>query len=72
MPQHNLVVADFRFWIRTHMDKQAKIARMKWGNSKGRHPKFLERVFVEGAWFEEENAYNMRMKMATCIRKVAS
>jgi hypothetical protein len=33
---------------------------------------FRERVFVEGAWFEEENAYNMRMKMATCIRKVAS
>jgi hypothetical protein len=46
VPQHNLVVADFRFWIRTHMDKQAKIARMKWGNSKGRHPKFLEKEFL--------------------------
>jgi hypothetical protein len=28
------------------MDKQAKIARMKWGNSKGRHPKFLEKEFL--------------------------
>jgi hypothetical protein len=27
---------------------------------------------VEGAWFEEENANNMWVKMATCIRKVAS
>jgi hypothetical protein len=43
------------------------------GNSKGRHPKFFkERVFVEGAWSEEEDANNMWVKMATCIRKVAS
>ena len=46
VPQHNLVVADFRFRIRTHRDKQAKIARMKWGNSKGRHPKFLRKQFL--------------------------
>jgi hypothetical protein len=31
-----------------------------------------ERVFVEGSWSEEENANNMWVKMATCIRKVAS
>jgi hypothetical protein len=42
------------------------------GNSKGRHPKFLGKVFVEGAWSEEEDANNMWVKMATCIRKVAS
>jgi hypothetical protein len=40
------------------------------GNSKGRYPKFLKKVFVEGAWSEEAN--NMWVKMATCIRKVAS
>jgi hypothetical protein len=26
---------------------------------------------VEGAWFEEEDANNMWVKMTTCIRKVA-
>jgi hypothetical protein len=40
------------------------------GNSKGRYLKFLKKVFVEGAWSEEAN--NMWVKMATCIRKVAS
>jgi hypothetical protein len=42
------------------------------GNSKGRHPKFLGKVFVEDAWSEEENANNMWVKMATCIGKVVS
>jgi hypothetical protein len=42
------------------------------GNSKEGHPKFLSRVFVEGAWYEEEDANNMWVKMATCIKKVAS
>ena len=27
---------------------------------------------MEGAWYEEEDANNMWVKMATCIRKVAS
>jgi hypothetical protein len=27
VPQHNLVVANFHFWISTHRVKQAKIAR---------------------------------------------
>jgi hypothetical protein len=31
---------------------------------------FRERVFVEGAWFEEDA--NIMWVMATCIRKVAS
>ena len=73
VPQHNLVVADFRFRISTHRVKQAKIARTKWWKHKGDTSKvFRERVFVEGAWSEEEDANNMWVKMATCIRKVAS
>jgi hypothetical protein len=35
VPQHNLVVADFHFWIHNHRDKQAKIARTKWWKLKG-------------------------------------
>jgi hypothetical protein len=62
--QHNLVV-DFCFRTRTHRDKQAKIARTKWLKLKGETSKvFRERVFVEGAWSEEENANNMWVKMA--------
>jgi hypothetical protein len=30
VPQHKLVVADFRFRVRVHRDKRAKIARTKW------------------------------------------
>jgi hypothetical protein len=47
VPQHNLVVVDFRFWISTHRDKQAKIARKKWWKLKGEsYEVFRERVFV--------------------------
>ena len=57
----------------THRVKQAKIARTKWWKLKGETSEvFRERVFVEGAWSEEEDANNMWVKMATCIRKVAS
>jgi hypothetical protein len=73
VPQHNLVVAGFHFRIRTHRDKQAKITRTKWWTLKGKTSEvFRERVFVEGAWSEEEDANNMWVKMVTCIRKVAS
>jgi hypothetical protein len=73
VPQHKLVVADFRFWIRTHRDNQAKFARTKWWKLKRETSEVLkERVIVEGAWSEEEDANNMWVKMATCIRKVAS
>jgi hypothetical protein len=72
VPQHNLVVANFRFRISTHRVKQVKIARTKWWELKGERSKvFRERVFVEGAW-SEEDANIMWVKMATCIRKVAS
>ncbi|PWZ22060.1 Craniofacial development protein 2 [Zea mays] len=73
VPQHNLVLADFRFRIHTHRDQQAKITRTKWWKLKGETSEvFRERVFVEGAWSEEKDANNMWVKMATCIRKVAS
>ncbi|PWZ32665.1 Protein translocase subunit SECA1, chloroplastic [Zea mays] len=72
VPQHNLVVADLRFWIRTHRDKQAKIARTKWWKLKGETSEvFKEIFFVEGAW-SKEDANNMWVKITTYIRKVAS
>ena len=30
VPQHKIVVADFRLRVRVHQDKRAKIARTKW------------------------------------------
>jgi hypothetical protein len=48
-----------------------KLQGQSGGNSKETSEVFKERVFVEGAWFEEEDANNMWVKMATCIRKVA-
>ena len=35
VPQHKLVVADFRFRVRVHRDKRAKIARTKWWKLRG-------------------------------------
>jgi hypothetical protein len=53
--------------------KQANFARMKWWKLKGETFKvFKERVIVEGVWTEEEDANNMWVKMATCIRKMTS
>jgi hypothetical protein len=46
--QHNLVVADFRFRISTHMVKQAKIARMKWWKLKGEASKVFRESFCGG------------------------
>jgi hypothetical protein len=66
-------MADFRFRIRVQRDKRAKVARTKWWKLKGEvaHA-FKAGVFKEGPWEEEGDADNMWMKMATCIRKVAS
>jgi hypothetical protein len=65
-------VVDFCFWIRIQRDKQAKFARTKWWKLKGKTSQvFKGRVFVEGAW-SEEDVNNMWVKIATCIRKVAS
>ena len=42
------------------------------GSSRGVAQAFKDRVIKEGPWEEGGDADNMRMKMATCIRKVAS
>ena len=71
--QHKLLVADFRFQVRAHRDKQAKIERTKWWKLKGKTSEvFRKRVIKEGTWKEEEDINNMCEKMATNIRKVAS
>jgi len=71
--QHKLVVADFRFLVRAHRVKQAKIVRTKWWKLEGEASKvFKERVIKEGPWEDEGDANNMWEKMATCIRKVGA
>jgi hypothetical protein len=73
VPQHKLVVADFRFRVRTHRDKRAKIARMKWWKLRGEEAQtFKERMLGEGPWEEGADVDDMWLKMATCVRKVAS
>ena len=72
VPQHKLVVADFRFRVRVHRDKRAKIMRTKWWKVRGEAAQtFNERMLGEGHW-EEEDADDMWLKIATCVRKVAS
>ena len=49
VPQHKLVVADFRFWVRVHRDKRAKIVRTKWWKLRGEAAQtFKERMLGEG------------------------
>nr|AWA44767.1 hypothetical protein SO140N16_000001 [Saccharum officinarum] len=73
VPQHKLVVADFRFRVRVHRDKRAKIARTKWWKLRGEAAQtFKERMLDEGPWEEGEDADDMWLKMATCVRKVTS
>jgi hypothetical protein len=51
VPQHKLVVADFRFRVRAHRDKRAKIARTKWWKLRGEEAQtFKERMLGEGPW----------------------
>ena len=72
VPQHKLVVADFRFLVRVHRDKRAKIVRTKWWKLRGEAAQtFKERMLGEGPWKEGEDADNMWLKMAICVRKVA-
>ena len=71
--QHKLVVADFCLWIRVHQDKCAKMARTKWWKLRGEAAQaFKERMLDEGPWDEGEDGNDMWLKMATCVRKVAS
>ena len=73
VPQHKLVVADFRFRVRVHRDKRAKIAGTKWWKLRGEAAQaFKERMLDEGPWEEGEDADDMWLKMTTYVRKVAS
>ena len=73
VPQHKLVVVDFRLRVRVHRDKRAKIARTKWWKLRGEAAQaFKERMRGEGPWEEGEDADDMWLKMSTCVRKVAS
>ena len=50
VPQHKLVVADFRLRVRVHRDKRAKIARTKWWKLRGEAAQaFKKRMLGEGA-----------------------
>jgi hypothetical protein len=73
VPQHKLVVTDFRFRVRAHRDKRAKIARTKWWKLRGEESQtFKERMLGEGPWKEGVDVDDMWIKMATCVWKVAS
>jgi hypothetical protein len=69
VPQHKLVVADFRFWVRLQRSKRVQALRTKWWKHKEEAAKmFKERVLKEGSWHEGGDANSMWMKMSTCIR----
>jgi hypothetical protein len=49
MPQHKLVVADFRFWVRFQRSKHVQASMTKWWKLKKDAAKiFKERVLKEG------------------------
>jgi hypothetical protein len=73
VPQHKLVVADFRFQVRLQRSKRVQAPRTKWWKLKEEAAKtFKVRVLEEGPWHEGGDANNMWIKMATCIRKLDS
>jgi hypothetical protein len=73
IPQHNLVAADFHFWVHLQRSKRVQASRTKWWKLKEETTKiFKERVLKEDPWHEGRDANSMWIKMSTCIRKVAS
>jgi hypothetical protein len=72
VPQHKLMVADFRFRVRLHRSKRVQAPRTKWWKLKEAAKTLKERVLKEGPWHKGGDANSMWMKMTTCIRKVAS
>jgi hypothetical protein len=73
VPQHKLVVADFRFRVHLQRSKRVQASRTKWWKLKKDAAKmFNERVLKKVSWREGGDANRMWMKMSTCIRKVAS
>jgi hypothetical protein len=73
VPQHKLLVADFRFWVRFQRSKRVQVPRTKWWKLKeeAAAKTFKERVLKEGPWHGGD-ANSMWMGMVTCIRKVTS
>jgi hypothetical protein len=66
VPQHKLVVADFRFWVRFQRSKRVQVPRTKWWKLKEDVAKtFKERVLKEVSWHEGGDANSMWMGMAT-------
>jgi hypothetical protein len=73
VPQHKLVVADFSFRVCVVWDKRVEIARTRWWKLRGVEAQvFTNRMLGEGPWEEREDANDMWLKMATCVRKVAA
>jgi hypothetical protein len=73
MPQHKLVVADFRFWVRFQRSKHVQAPMIKWLKFKEDVVKtFKERVLKEDPWHEGCDANSMWMWMTTCIKKMIS
>jgi hypothetical protein len=72
VPQHKLVVADFRFPVHLQQSKRAQAARTKWWKLKEETAKtFKERVIKYDPWHEGGDADSMWIKLTTCIRKEA-
>jgi hypothetical protein len=73
VPQHKLVIADFRFRVCLQQSKHVQVPRTKWWKLKEETGKmFKTRVLKEGPWQEGGDANSMWMKMSSCIRKMAS
>jgi hypothetical protein len=73
VPQHKLVVADFRFRVHFQRSKCVQVPKTKWWKLKEEVAKpFKERVLKEGLWHEGGDANSMWMGMSSYIRKVAS
>jgi hypothetical protein len=73
IPQHKLVVADLHFRVRFQQSKHVQALRIKlWKLKEEASKTFKERALNKGAWHEGGYANSMWMKVATCIRKVAS
>jgi hypothetical protein len=69
VPQHKLVVANFRFQVRLQRSKRAQAPSTKCGKLKKEAAKmFKERVLKEGPCHEGGDANSMWIKMSTCIR----
>jgi hypothetical protein len=49
MPQHKLVVADFRFWVRFQRSKHVQAPRTKWWKLKKDVAKAFRREFLRRA-----------------------